>query len=173
MAITPTIGIVGFSGSGKTTLAVRLLRQLASEQLRVAAIKHTHHHLNGERRGDSVLLADAGAEPVLLCGSGEAVEFRRDGIRRISYREVDDLRSGIEADVVLIEGFKGSGRWPRILMWHTGEETWSEWRQTMAVVAHGDAVDRGRRAALAHGVPFFEADQIEALRSFLGRISMG
>ena len=173
MAITPTLGIVGFSGSGKTTLAVRLVRRLVDEEMRVAAIKHTHHELNGDRRGDSALLAEAGAEPVLLCRSGEAVEFSSDGVRPITYHEIEDLRAGLDADVVVIEGFKGSGGWPRIVVWHAGNEPWTDWRQTVAVVAHGRALENGRCAAASRGLPFFGSDQIEELRSFLGRISIG
>jgi molybdopterin-guanine dinucleotide biosynthesis adapter protein len=171
MEITPTVGIVGFSGSGKTTLAVRLVRRLVDEKMRVAAIKHTHHALNGDRRGDSALLAEAGADPVLLCRSGEAVEFSGDGVRRITYQDVEGLRGGLRADVVIIEGFKGSGAWPRIVVWNSGKEEWDDWQQGVAVVAHGNAVESGRRAAEAQGLPFFSSDQIEELRGFLGRIS--
>ena len=171
MAITPTLGIVGFSGAGKTTLAVRLVRRLVGEQMRVAAIKHTHHELNGHRRGDSALLAEAGAEPVLLCCSGEAVEFSSGGARSITYRRVEELRAGLEADVVVIEGFKGSGGWPRIVVWHAGREPWDDWQEAVAVVAHGNAIESGRRAAASRGLPFFGSEQFEELRGFLGRIS--
>jgi molybdopterin-guanine dinucleotide biosynthesis protein B len=173
MAITPTLGIVGFSGSGKTTLAVRLVQRLIGEGLRVAAIKHTHHELNIDRRGDTALLEEAGAEPVLLCHSGEAICFRRDEVRRLTYRTIEELRAGVDADIVVIEGFKAAGTWPRILVWHGGREVWDDWRDVVAVTAHGAAIDGGNRAAVLRGLPFFESDRIEELQRFVGRISIG
>jgi len=170
MAITPTFGIVGFSGSGKTTLATRLVRRLVEEGLRVAAVKHTHHELNGDRRGDSALLAGAGAEPVLLCRAGDAVEFSRDGVRTVAYRNVEDLRAGLQAEVVVIEGFKALGGWPRIVVWRAGGEAWDAWQEVVAVTAHGEGVEGGNRAAALRGLPFFDSDQIEELRGFLDRI---
>jgi molybdopterin-guanine dinucleotide biosynthesis adapter protein len=173
MAITATVGIVGFSGSGKTTLAVRLVKRLVEERIHVAAIKNTHHGLNSDRRGDSALLSDAGADPVILCRAGKAIEFSRGRSRHLVYERVEDLRSGLEADVVVIEGFKGSGKWPRVVVWHEGPEAWVHWEGAIAVVAHGNAVEEGKRAAASRALPFFDADRIEELRTFLGRIPIG
>jgi molybdopterin-guanine dinucleotide biosynthesis protein MobB len=106
----------GASGAGKTTLLCAAITQYAARGIRVAAIKHTHHPLNAERRGDTARLAAAGADPVLLAGDREAVVFRRDTAPwRINYAEPADLLRSVDgAEVVLVEGFKQYAGWPRI-----------------------------------------------------------
>ena len=106
--------ITGFSGSGKTTLLVELVAHLVARGERVAAIKHTHHEVSEEDRGDTARLRAAGADPVLLAGDDEAVVFSTGAPRRISFVSPDELLSGIDADLVLVEGFKDHGGWPRI-----------------------------------------------------------
>jgi molybdopterin-guanine dinucleotide biosynthesis protein len=91
----------------------------------------------------------------------------------VDYQRVEDLRAGLEADVVIVEGFKASGTWPRVVVWHEGPEEWVDWHQAVAVVAHGRAIDEGRRAAASRALPFFNADRIDELRAFLGRIPTG
>ena len=107
--------ITGFSGAGKTTLIVALIRRFTAAGLRVGAIKHTHHVLNEERRGDTGAFLDAGAEPVVFAGQGEAVVFRHSGIMRVRVAgERDLLQQFGDTDVVLVEGFKGSDAWPKV-----------------------------------------------------------
>jgi len=106
--------IVGESGSGKTTLVVGLIRHFAGRGERVAAIKHTHHPLNLERRGDTAAFEAAGADPVILAGNREAVVFTRADARTIVFDAPDDLLAYIDADLVFVEGFKDFDGWPRI-----------------------------------------------------------
>ena len=102
--------IVGESGSGKTTLIVALIRHFVTSGQRVAAIKHTHHPLNNERRGDTAAFEAAGARPVVFAGAGEAIAGRK----RIRFESPRDLLDHIDADIVLVEGFKQFDAWPRI-----------------------------------------------------------
>lgn len=106
--------ITGFSGAGKTTLIVQLIARYVAEGLRVGAIKHTHHHLNEENRGDTARMRAAGAEPVILAGPGQAVIFRASGTTRVPYERPRDLLVHFDHDVVLVEGFKELGDWPKI-----------------------------------------------------------
>lgn len=110
--------ITGFSGAGKTTLIVALIGRYVSEGRRVGAIKHTHHPLNEEHRGDTGRFRDAGANPVILAGAGEAVIFSDREPRRVKYERPRDLLEHFETDVVLdivlIEGFKELGDWPKL-----------------------------------------------------------
>ena len=107
--------ITGFSGAGKTTLIVALIRRFVAAGERVGAIKHTHHVLNEERRGDTGAFLDAGAEPVVFAGNGEAVVFRHNGIARARYADERELLQFFGGDdVVLIEGFKSSEAWPKV-----------------------------------------------------------
>ena len=106
--------VTGFSGSGKTTLLVALIRRYVAEGKRVGAIKHTHHVLNEERRGDTGRFQDAGAEPVILAGAGEAVIFTSGGTSRVPYERPRDLLQYFDTDLVLVEGFKQLGDWPQV-----------------------------------------------------------
>jgi molybdopterin-guanine dinucleotide biosynthesis adapter protein len=111
-------GITGFSGAGKTTLIVELIRRFMARGRRVGAIKHTHHELNEEHRGDTARFLEAGADPVILAGSGEAVIFGRhgadQGTRRARYVDARELLAHFDTDVVLIEGFRASDAWPSV-----------------------------------------------------------
>jgi molybdopterin-guanine dinucleotide biosynthesis protein MobB len=107
--------ITGVSGAGKTTLIVALIRRFVAAGARVGAIKHTHHALNEERRGDTGAFLDAGAEPVVFAGSGEAVVFRHSGIMRVRFGDERELLQQFgDTDVVLVEGFKASEAWPKV-----------------------------------------------------------
>jgi molybdopterin-guanine dinucleotide biosynthesis adapter protein len=106
--------ITGFSGAGKTTLLTQLIARYVAAGLRVGAIKHTHHHLNEENRGDTARMRAAGAEPVILAGPGEAVIFRAGGTARVRYERPRELLEHFDHDVVLVEGFKDLGDWPKV-----------------------------------------------------------
>ena len=106
--------ITGYSGAGKTTLITQLIARYVAAGLRVGAIKHTHHHLNDENRGDTARMRAAGAEPVILAGPGEAVIFRASGTSRVRYERPRDLLEHFDHDVVLVEGFKELGDWPKV-----------------------------------------------------------
>ncbi len=106
--------ITGFSGSGKTTLIVQLIHRYREQGLRVGAIKHTHHPLNEEDRGDTGRFRAAGADPVLLAGHGEAVVFSSRGVHRVHYERPRDLLGQFGVDIILVEGFKELGEWPKI-----------------------------------------------------------
>lgn len=105
---------IGGSRSGKTTLIAELIRRYVAAGRRVAAIKHTHHPLNEEDRGDTARFRAAGAEPAILAGDGEAVVFTSRGTMRIRFARPADLLAQCDADIVLIEGFKRIADWPRI-----------------------------------------------------------
>ena len=102
--------IVGESGSGKTTLIVALIRHFVTSGQSVAAIKHTHHPLNNDRRGDTAAFEAAGASAVIFARDGEAIA----GGKRVRFESPRDLLDHIDADVVLVEGFKQFDAWPRI-----------------------------------------------------------
>jgi len=112
------LAVTGFSGSGKTTLVRTLIERLVARGERVAAIKHTHHALNEEDRGDTSVFRKAGASPVVLAGDGEAVMFLEAGIERFAFADpreiVDVVTRDAAIDVVLVEGFKNFDAWPRV-----------------------------------------------------------
>lgn len=97
---------VGPSNSGKTTTICGLIREAVANGARVGAIKHTHHVLNTEDRGDTSKFRAAGANPVILAGDGEAVVFRGSDTFRIRFDDPRDLLEVFDGDVVFVEGFK-------------------------------------------------------------------
>lgn len=107
--------VTGLSGSGKTTLIEALIRLYVARGERVAAIKHTHHALNRENRGDTARFLAAGAEPVILAGDREAIVWRGTEATQIAYDVPSDLLAHTSpAGIVLVEGFKEYGGWPHI-----------------------------------------------------------
>jgi molybdopterin-guanine dinucleotide biosynthesis protein B len=109
------IAFTGFSGSGKTTLVERLIPRLIEAYGPVAAIKHTHHPLNFENRGDTARFRAAGADPVVLAGEGEGVVFHSAGDPyKLRFTRPDDIPPQLAPDVIVVEGFKTFDLWPRI-----------------------------------------------------------
>jgi len=94
------------SNSGKTTKICELIRESVAGGERAGAIKHTHHPLNFEDRGDTSRFRAAGAEPVILAGDGEAVVFRGNATSRIRFADPRELLDQFDCDVVFVEGFK-------------------------------------------------------------------
>lgn len=103
----------GPSGSGKTTVITGLIRRYRAAGMTVGAIKHTHHPLNEEDRGDTSRFRAAGADPVILAGADEAVVFAAT-TKRVKYSNPFELLTLLPTDIILIEGFKTYGEWPKL-----------------------------------------------------------
>lgn len=108
--------VTGWSGSGKTTLIEAMIRTLIARGLRVGAVKHTHHPLNHHRRGDTGRFEAAGANPVVLTNGADAVIFTPAGTALRPLDDLSRLLSELDVDVVLIEGFKSLGGWPKVAL---------------------------------------------------------
>lgn len=102
----PMLGISGYSGSGKTTLLEKLLPALASRQLRVSVIKHTHHHIQTDKPGkDSARMTQAGAKQVAVtCDQRWAIMTETS--TAISLNELAAQFDHALSDLILVEGFK-------------------------------------------------------------------
>ena len=105
--------VTGLSGSGKTTLIESLIRRYVAGGMAVAAVKHTHHPLNEEDRGDTARFRAAGANPVIFAGDGEAILFP--SLRRVRFViPTELLEHAGSVDVVLVEGFQSFPKWPHV-----------------------------------------------------------
>lgn len=111
----PVLGFAAFSGTGKTTLLTRLIPLLKQHGLRIALIKHAHHHFDIDHPGkDSYRLREAGASPVMLSS-----KFRRAVITELEDPKEPLLAEQLEyldrsnLNLILVEGFKRE-RFPKI-----------------------------------------------------------
>lgn len=106
--------VVGKKKSGKTTTVVELAVELGRRGHRVMTIKHGHH-FDLDRKGTDSFRhrVDGGAERVVLAGPGQfAVLGTWPGSREMGPRELA-ARHLADADIVVVEGFKGE-RLPKI-----------------------------------------------------------
>jgi molybdopterin-guanine dinucleotide biosynthesis protein B len=124
----------GLSGSGKSTAIQTLIRHYTGQGRTVAAIKHTHHPLNAEDRGDTGRFRRAGANPVILAGEDRAVVFSEAAPRFVDYTGPADLVALTGTDLVFVEGFKANPAWPQITL-RAGE-----WLEAAELIALADAV---------------------------------
>ena len=104
----PVLGIVAWSGTGKTTLLTRLIPELKSNGMHVAAIKHSHHDFEIDKQGkDSDRLRKAGADQIILTSKYRtAFIIEEDGETEPDlYRQLARLDTE-KLDLVLVEGFR-------------------------------------------------------------------
>lgn len=110
--INPQIPIVGFSawsGTGKTTMLRQVIPQLKAKGLRVAVIKHAHHHFDLDRPGkDSYELRKSGADHTIICTT-----TRMAAITEFASPEqeptLEKIVAGLDTsqfDILLVEGYK-------------------------------------------------------------------
>jgi molybdopterin-guanine dinucleotide biosynthesis protein MobB len=104
----PVLGFVAWSGTGKTTLLERLIPELKNRDIRIAAIKHSHHDFEIDKQGkDSDRLRKAGAGQIILTSkyrTAHIIEADRetepDLSQQLNRLDTDKL------DLVLVEGFR-------------------------------------------------------------------
>ncbi|BBF24025.1 molybdopterin-guanine dinucleotide biosynthesis protein B [Sutterella megalosphaeroides] len=107
------VGFVGFSGAGKTTLATRVASILAARGLKVSALKDAHHGVDLDKPGkDTYRYREAGAAEVIL-RTAERYAILVETPETVS---LDELLARVrpDADMVVVEGFKHEGDFPKI-----------------------------------------------------------
>lgn len=107
------VGFVGFSGAGKTTLATRVAAILAARGLKVSALKDAHHGVDLDKPGkDTYRYREAGAAEVIL-RTAERYAILVETPETVS---LDELLARVrpDADMVVVEGFKHEGDFPKI-----------------------------------------------------------
>lgn len=153
---TPILCIVGPSGGGKTTLMEGLIRELSKRGYRVATIKHTHHVVELDQPGkDSWRHRQAGAAVSIISSPGSVAVFseveQELTVEELCSRFIHDV------DLILAEGYKGSG-YPKMVV--VGNEGWdpADWTGVKAVVSN---------QRLDLDVPVFQASDVTRIATFL------
>jgi molybdopterin-guanine dinucleotide biosynthesis protein B len=101
------VGVVGYQGSGKTTLIRALARELAGRGHKVAAIKHSSHHLDLPSK-DTAALREVVSQVGFVSPQESAVFWKKP-------LSLENILPYLEADIVLIEGFKREKTIPKIV----------------------------------------------------------
>jgi len=107
------IGFIGYSNSGKTTLIEKLIPLFMARGLTVSTVKNAHHGFDMDRPGkDSYRYREAGAQQVLIATNRRWALLTE---VRGGPAPLDSLIAQLApCDLVLVEGFKSEGQFPRI-----------------------------------------------------------
>lgn len=152
----PILCIVGPSGSGKTTLMEGMIKELSRRGYRVATIKHTHHAVELDQPGkDSWRHRQAGAT-LSIISSPEAIAIfgkvdRELTVEQLCTRFIHDV------DLILVEGYKGSG-YPKIVVLGNGSLDETTREGVKAIVSH---------QWLKVDVPQFQPSDVMGIVTFL------
>ena len=101
------VGIVGYKNSGKTTLTRALARELTRRGHEVAVIKHTSHHLDLPGK-DTATLGEAVSQVGFISPQESGVFWKKS-------LSLENIIPYLEADVLLVEGFKAERTFPKIV----------------------------------------------------------
>jgi molybdopterin-guanine dinucleotide biosynthesis protein B len=101
------VGIIGFKNSGKTTLARKLARELIRRSHKVAVVKHLSHHLDLPGK-DTTILGEEAGQVGFVSPQGSGVFWKKQ-------LNLEDIIPYLEADIVLVEGFKMEKTYPKVV----------------------------------------------------------
>ncbi len=105
----PIIGFSAYSGTGKTTLIKQVIPLLKSKGLKIAVIKHAHHHFDLDQPGkDSYELRKSGADQTIICTTTRmaAISEFSSPDEEPSLQEIIDTLDVRKFDILLVEGYK-------------------------------------------------------------------
>ena len=101
------VGVIGYKGSGKTSLVVGLSRELKKRGYRVATVKHIH--------GEIDLPQANTAKHGQYTGEVAAISQRESALFFKRKKSLEDIMGYLEADFVLVEGFKSERTYPKVV----------------------------------------------------------
>ncbi|MEJ7592594.1 MAG: molybdopterin-guanine dinucleotide biosynthesis protein B [Planctomycetaceae bacterium] len=136
------IHIVGRKNSGKTTLVCELVREFTARGLKIATVKHTHHHHELDTPGkDSYKHREAGAAAVgILSPHMTALFIPTEREQRGDSRYAQFEVQFSDCDLILVEGDLQALA-PRIEVWRsaTSESPYAANDSAIAAVVSDDA----------------------------------
>ncbi len=141
-----TVGIVGYKDSGKTTLTHALVRELTRRGHEVAVIKHTSHRLDLPGK-DTATLGEAVSRVGFISPQESGVFWKKP-------LSLENIIPYLEADILLIEGFKAEKTFPKIICLR-GELDDQDLFDGLAICAVGPASE-----ACELDVPHLSLDEI-------------
>ena len=119
MAKAKLISISGVKNSGKTTLIDKLLPKLTELGYKVATIKHDGHGFNAYVEGtDTYKHMQSGAYGTVVFSKEKFMVVKK----QENINEKDLIEFFPEADIIILEGFKGSD-YPKIEIVRKGNST--------------------------------------------------
>jgi molybdopterin-guanine dinucleotide biosynthesis protein B len=101
------VGIVGYKNSGKTTLTHAMARELTRRGHEVAVIKHTSHRLDLSGK-DTATLGEAVSRVGFISPQESGVFWKKP-------LSLENIIPYLEADILLVEGFKAEKTFPKIV----------------------------------------------------------
>ena len=101
------IGIIGYKKSGKTTLTLKLSDELTKRGYKIAVVKHINEDLDLANSDTSKY--KEGLTQVAAITPKESVIFLK------NKKNLEEIIKYLEADIVLIEGFKKEKTFPKIV----------------------------------------------------------
>lgn len=157
------VAFIGASGSGKTSLLVELIRYYSGKGISTGAIKHGHHE---PHRGssDTNSFLEAGALQAIYAAGDQFWIFSSNPLPQEGrFLSPDELPSLMNADRILIEGFKNHTTWPRMLVERSGVSSVRVPKEQLI----GIVTDEPGGAPLTTFAP----EDIESIARFVDRIS--
>jgi molybdopterin-guanine dinucleotide biosynthesis protein B len=101
------IGVVGYKASGKTTLAAKLAQELTKRGNKVAVVKHALQGIDISDKDTDIY--KKAAQTVAAISENESALFFP------GKHSLEDMLKYLQADYVIVEGFKQEKTFPKIL----------------------------------------------------------
>lgn len=108
------VGIVGYKKSGKTSLLASLARKLTTRGLIVSSVKHSSCALDLPET-DTAVHQQFTSQTAAIAAGESAIFFR-------GSMNLEEMLNYLEADLILIEGFKEKKTYPKIVCLRSGDD---------------------------------------------------
>lgn len=153
------VQIVGYKNAGKTTMVCRLTERFKQAGYVVGTIKHDAHHFQMDTPGtDTWKHQEAGADMTAIASSqGTAIIKKRpDTLEQL----IDQMP---EAEIILIEGFKGAS-YPKLVLLRTAEDlSLLDLEAVIGIAAWPEAGEAARAASSKSELPNFDIGDIDRI----------